>query len=419
MINLTQINYFFKEDGEKLTKKNDDFFSAKKKWSVVKDGLLKCYLEPYVAKILHARDPLVYVDCFAGKGKFNDGNIGSPLIALNIFKNRLQESGIHQSNQRVEANFIELNHSKELMKNIKGYSGVQNLNVCVRSGNYEEEIQKILKGKSFANVFLYLDPYGVKNLDFNFLSSLSKQRFHSIELLINFNSHGFLRVACKFLKKDIPNEIDWDYLTEYDNSFNISSDKSEEMLNRVAGGDYWKKMVLNYYSANSNFYDLEENLTQEYCLRLRKHYAYVLNMPIRVKENQSPKYRMIHATNHPDGAVLMADNIFKREELMRDIQSGGQQNLFETDFKNKDLNDILWEYLSNIKKFYRLNRIMAEFFTCYGVQCNSGDFANIIKILENEDKIEIVRTPSKTKTGRQSKFCKEGNGQTVELKWKN
>ena len=67
-----------------MAKKNDDFFLEKKAWSAVKDELLGCYFKPYVSKILHTNRPLVYVDCFAGKGKFAVGNNGSPLIALDI-----------------------------------------------------------------------------------------------------------------------------------------------------------------------------------------------------------------------------------------------------------------------------------------------------------------------------------------------
>jgi hypothetical protein len=55
-----------------MAKKNDDFFKEKKPWSEVKDELLGCYFKPYVSKILHTYKPLVYVDCFAGKGKFED-----------------------------------------------------------------------------------------------------------------------------------------------------------------------------------------------------------------------------------------------------------------------------------------------------------------------------------------------------------
>lgn len=74
-----------------MSKKNNDFFAEKKAWSVVKDELLGCYFMPYVSKILHTYRPLVYVDCFAGKGKFDDGNPGSPLIALEVI-DKCQES---------------------------------------------------------------------------------------------------------------------------------------------------------------------------------------------------------------------------------------------------------------------------------------------------------------------------------------
>lgn len=69
-----------------MSKKNDNFFDEKKDWSKVKDALLGNYLRPYVQKIIHTYRPLVYVDCFAGKGKFADGNPGSPMIALEIIK---------------------------------------------------------------------------------------------------------------------------------------------------------------------------------------------------------------------------------------------------------------------------------------------------------------------------------------------
>ena len=63
-------------------KKEQRLFKEKKAWSEVKDELLGCYFKPYVQKILHTYRPLIYVDCFAGKGKFDDGKNGSPLTAL-------------------------------------------------------------------------------------------------------------------------------------------------------------------------------------------------------------------------------------------------------------------------------------------------------------------------------------------------
>lgn len=116
-----------------MAKKNDDFFKEKKVWSEVKDELLGCYFKPYISKILHTYKPLVYVDCFAGKGKFDDVQPGSPIIALDIITECVKQS---KTNRRViNANFIDLNYAAELTKNLEGYPSIN-----VIAGDYEKEI---------------------------------------------------------------------------------------------------------------------------------------------------------------------------------------------------------------------------------------------------------------------------------------
>lgn len=115
-----------------MSKNNSNFFEKKKEWSIVKDELFGCYFKPYVSKIVHTKRPLVYVDCFAGKGKFEDGNPGSPLIALNILEQCKASSKI--KDPRIETVFIELNHSDELRENLKYYPDVK-----IFSGAYEEK----------------------------------------------------------------------------------------------------------------------------------------------------------------------------------------------------------------------------------------------------------------------------------------
>ena len=124
-----------------MSKKNDDFFTEKKLWSTIKDELLGCYLKPYVSKIIYTRKPLTYVDCFAGKGKFDDGKPGSPLIALDIIKNGITSSKL-KSQTEIEATFIDLNYADDLKKNLSGYPGIN-----IVSGAYESTIDSILKSK--------------------------------------------------------------------------------------------------------------------------------------------------------------------------------------------------------------------------------------------------------------------------------
>ena len=75
-----------------MSKPNHKFFVEKKSWSFIKDELLQCYLLPYFQKLMCTRCPITYVDCFAGAGRFDDGNDGSPLIALKSIKKSLEQT---------------------------------------------------------------------------------------------------------------------------------------------------------------------------------------------------------------------------------------------------------------------------------------------------------------------------------------
>ena len=69
-----------KVGGHLMSKDNRDFFKEKKDWSEIKDTLLGAYLKPYFQKVLMTKRPIFYVDCFSGKGRFDDGKPGSPVI---------------------------------------------------------------------------------------------------------------------------------------------------------------------------------------------------------------------------------------------------------------------------------------------------------------------------------------------------
>lgn len=174
-----------------MSKKNDNFFVVKKPWSKVKDELLRCYFKPYVQKILYTYKPLIYIDCFAGKGRFDDGNPGSPLIALDII-NQCIASTTMNGQPQIGAVFIDLNYASDLEVNLKDYSGVK-----IVSGKYEEQIDSLLKGKEGCNVFMYIDPYGIKALNCSKFDEFARGRFNSVELLVNMNSFGFIREGCQ------------------------------------------------------------------------------------------------------------------------------------------------------------------------------------------------------------------------------
>jgi three-Cys-motif partner protein len=407
-----------------MAKKNDDFFVEKKPWSKVKDELLGCYFKPYVQKILYTYKPLVYIDCFAGKGKFDDGNPGSPLIALDIMKQCLASTKMNGT-PKIGAAFIDLNYALDLEENLKDYHGVK-----IVPGKYEEQIDGLLKGKDGCNVFLYIDPYGIKALDCSKFDSFASGQFNSIELLINMNSFGFIREGCRVLGAQFKTDDSdlFDELVEYEPTVFDTSESaiqaSIQALNDIAGGDYWKAIIEQYKKKEINGYEAEEYFAEKYCQRLSQSYTYVLNMPIRIQKGQHSKYRMIHATNHPDGCLLMVDNICNRWELLQQLQTGGQLSLWTEDINNQSVDEAeieskVVDHFSQCDNWTSLSIALAIFFVKHGVICNTGTVTKILKKFEKDGRITIMRNPIITQTGKPSAFMQEGKGKTVSVKWVN
>lgn len=398
-----------------MSKNNDDFFDVKKDWSKIKDALLDGYLPEYFAKVLWTQKTIVYVDCFSGKGKFNSGEDGSPRMALKsgwetIVKSRSQ-------NKRIDFYFIEARYANELSSNIADLK--TNLNVEVLDGKYEEEIDSILSSANGKNIFLYIDPYGVKTLNFSFFTKLAQNK--SVEFLLNLNSFGFLRAGFSAL-----NISEFEFLFDDDDLISIepiySFEKGEKLASRldlVAGGNYWREIILKCKNREITTRDAEKEFTRQYINLLKKHFSFVLNMPIKLKPTAQPKYRMIHVLNHEDGCLLMAENISRqKDKLFIDIQGKGQQSLFEETFENEviDITEIKEKILQFLNSEKNLTTFIAEFYTYYGMLCKVNDLKEALKELEKQGKIIVTRNPALSeKLRKPTVFWDENKGHKVRI----
>ena len=397
-----------------MANRNDHFFEKKRSWSRVKDELLAYYLKPYTQKILSTRKPLVYIDCFAGKGRFDDGSAGSPIIALDIFNACNRQTKLE--NVCIMPYFIDLYYKNELEKNLEMYN-----NANIISGKFEEEIYQILNRYNTSNIFLYIDPYGISALRFAIFEYLANQNFYSIELLINFNSFGFIREACRVMNIAL-SEFEPDFfedLYEYDTTILDQTKKSQQQLTDIAGGEYWIDIIKDYKAKKIDGYSAETKLSEMYCEQLRKKYKYVLNMPVRIRENNRPKYRLVHVTNHEHGCLIMADNMFGKWQILQEMQRQGQGTLFEEDFNNSIINEaeVQKTILSHVAKNEKilLEEFIAGYFMENGIICSTKNIKNVLHDFESKQKIKIHRTPEYTKTGKKSTFMESNNNQKVYI----
>src|SRR5207237_1095225 len=82
-------------------------------------------------------------------------------------------------------------------------------------------------------VLFYLDPYGIKDLEFEMLKQIyARDTRRSTEVLINFNFRTFMRMSGNWNYGDSVGEI----------SRKVKQGKTET-VNSVMGGDYWQKIV--------------------------------------------------------------------------------------------------------------------------------------------------------------------------------
>ena len=414
-----------------MPKNHKDFFKKKNEWSVIKDSLLGGYLPQYFQKLLTSGRPIYYVDCFAGKGRFDDNNPGSPIIALEALEKSINQSSSSQARESVETCFIELHHAEDLRKNLNTYNNAGLVTEIV-SGRFEDNIRNKLQDKKGHNVFLYIDPYGIEALDSHLFDEFRTYGFKTFEMLINFNSFGFFRDACSAMRVNVPEDDKafqgLDELVEYEPTEVNDSEQSQKLLSRIAGGDYWKAIVQDYRDKLIDGYQAEKRLSTEYKNRLKQEYTYVLDMPIRIKKENRPKYRMIHVCDHDDGCYLMAENMQRRkDELFINIQQNGQLSLFdqspfmsttvEGDWITEDtVARMVSEQVRKIQDKKRLRVFEADFCNENGVVCPFSMIHAVLEKMEKKGEIEIIRDPAKTKTGRASLFWEEKKGQSVIIR---
>jgi three-Cys-motif partner protein len=344
--------------------------------------------------------PLIYVDGFAGPGRFEDGKPGSPLIALDEIEN---------SNAKLKTKVYLVDREKEYTDQLKKNTATFTTDHVIINDEYQNCIQDIIDNSAFHNLFCYLDPFGSMDINFQNLLDLNSRLFGSTEVLLNLNSFGFYRDACRLLGKECNDSETPD---EAPDDTNLPEAEAMPMsissASNTAGGSYWESLVRKYQPLHEG-YEFENEFSDAFCKQLRKSYRYVLNIPIRIKTRRIPKYRMIHCTNHHQGCVLMYDNICKRKKELLDIQNGSQITFLQETFDHREIikDEVKRSFLDHLRKYktaVHIDECFADFFISYGISLPLSDFNTFIKEFREANEIQVI-SPT-TKSGKPSTALK-------------
>ncbi|MFH0797607.1 MAG: three-Cys-motif partner protein TcmP [Candidatus Omnitrophota bacterium] len=362
------------------------FFQGKRPWSKIKDSVLKDYLPPYLNKVAQLKQQIILVDAFAGPGIFENETgaerLGSPLIILNA-----AEKHVPGKYFAIFVNSNKVYHAK--LENVISKL-ISRKSAQILYGTAQELLTELNKIPTNQTLFVYLDPFGLKNLDFKLIEPFLKRNvlYSSTEILINMSMPTLHRLATRNLQQN--------------GNQTSKSIKLNETLTKVLGGDYWKEIM---WSESLNAEDKEIKVVEKYRELLKKYLSYTGSCPVREKQGNRIKYFITFCSRHPDAMLLMNDFMCKSY-----FKYMHERDYVATLFKNMDwkkmrnlssLKKIILEEINSKSKQTRIElwgKIMQNNFMKY----HSSEYKEAVKQIVDEGKIKYENPKN---TGRLNDDC--------------
>ena len=168
--------------------------------------------------------------------------------------------------------------------------------------DFSEVLSGALEVGQNATLFFYLDPYGIKDLDFETVKQIySRDTNQSTEVLINFNFRTFMRMSGNWSYNDSASEV-----------ARKVKEAKVETVNAVMGGDYWLGIVTD---PKLDKIQREDLVVGKYVERVREFFGYTYSVPVKefddrrgsVPTDDLAKYHLIFGTRSARAVVYMND----------------------------------------------------------------------------------------------------------------
>jgi three-Cys-motif partner protein len=330
----------------------------------VKHEILSKYLEGW-SKILGKSHNLNIFDCFAGRGRFSDGEEGSPLVIIKTIAEIREKMGRPKEASCI---FIEKNDSNfqnlkvEIDKEIKNASQRYEdwLNVEFFNDEFANVASRIMDeySKRLAPSFFFIDPFGFSGVSF--------------EVIKDILSIKRTEVFMTFMVRDVNRFFD--------------SSTHRISIEELCGMDNVQDILQNQYPNLPR----EQALLKLYRNQLHESADVKYTFPFRVNADDKlqPIYYLVHGTNSPTGCELMKGIMYKTGTEGSFGYLGpaeGQMNLTQYDGLSK-LKEFLLVRFSGRTLSYKNIR----YETLMDTELVRKHYHDAILELEGEDKIQIA-----------------------------
>lgn len=285
--------------------------------TLAKHRVLRSYLSAWLPvmgqqamKFAGRGDPprLLVVDGFAGPGRYETGEDGSPLIMLKT----LLEHDAFERMKKVEFLYLFIEHDERRVKHLQNELDAitipENVTVMLEHGEFESTFGEIVKdtheqaGKTLVPTFAFIDPFGYSAASMSLAGQFLA--FERCEALI------FLPL---------------NYLVRF-----VGREGQENAMNSLFGSERWREAVKQKGDERGAFLLglFEEQLGSQ------GHVEHVRSFELRTADGND--YRLVFASQHDKGLELIKDAMWSVDPIegtryIATRTNEGQEVLFTSD----------------------------------------------------------------------------------------
>jgi len=287
-----------------------DFHAERKAWSQIKHRILGSYLSLFLGKLGGRGDHVYYVDGFAGQGRYDDGQDGSPLIVADIAANPTQTSRVGV------LKCINVEADENTFQNLERATAPYAEQGIVKNyhARLEDVLPSILQDIGESTAFFFIDPFGTEGAELSTLETIKKRRGKT-EVLVRYDDTRVHRL------------IQWSQ-SNIERWWEPKFQKTAQaFVPRIAGltdQNAIAAVVRKDPEARQCLIDGYLNLVKS-----RRLFRYGLSYPIRNPETGGHHYFLVHFCDFADGYTYMANFMARVERTARDqavdLFAGGEQ----------------------------------------------------------------------------------------------
>jgi three-Cys-motif partner protein len=276
-----------------------DFHQARKTWSRIKHSILGRYLSLLLGKLGRPGELLYYVDGFAGQGRYENGEDGSPLIAAKLAANPVQTS------RRDVLRCINVEEKPDTYANLveATRSYVEKGIVTNLLGTFEDHLPASLKLVKSYPTFLFIDPFGTESAEISTLQTIARRRGKT-EVLVRYDDTRVKRLLAWARNN-------WTGL--------------EERHRKTAEAFFARVSELTTDAAAEAFLNddpaAQQALITGYIdeVKRRNIFRFGIHYPVRNPATGGHHYYLAHFSNHEDGYCYMANFMAEVERTLEGL----------------------------------------------------------------------------------------------------